>query len=132
MRMLPPCMPHSLIQRHAKAKAHMSEEQLLGYFVQLVVALAHVHAIGILHRDIKTTNVFLTGQGLLKLGDFGISKVRQTTRVHVSSTGRLLGMRRHGDPAAAPTAQAADPVMSCRQHACACWVAAAAVGGSDR
>lgn len=88
MLMLSPCtpctccphaMPHSLIQRHAKAKTYMSEEQLLGYFVQLVAALAHVHAIGILHRDIKTNNVFLTGQGLLKLGDFGISKVRRQT-----------------------------------------------------
>lgn len=65
----------SIIQRHVKAKEYMSEDQLLGYFVQLIAALAHVHQIGIMHRDIKTNNIFMTSQGLLKLGDFGISKV---------------------------------------------------------
>jgi serine/threonine protein kinase len=80
----PSTIPPSLIQRHAKARTYMPEDTLLGYFVQLVAALAHVHAVGILHRDIKTNNVFMTGQGLLKLADFGISKVRQTSaRVHV-------------------------------------------------
>lgn len=65
----------SLIQRHAKARTYMSEDQVLGYFVQLITALGHVHAVGIMHRDIKANNVFMTSQGLLKLGDFGISKV---------------------------------------------------------
>jgi len=65
----------SLIQRHVKARTYMSEEQLLGYFVQLVAALAHVHGLGIMHRDVKSNNIFLTSQGMLKLGDFGISKV---------------------------------------------------------
>lgn len=68
----------SVIERHAKAKTYMPEDQVLGYFVQLIAALAHVHGVGIMHRDIKTNNVFMTSQGLLKLGDFGISKVRRT------------------------------------------------------
>lgn len=44
-------------------------------FVQLASALAFVHANDILHRDIKSQNVFLTTAGMVKLGDFGIAKV---------------------------------------------------------
>ncbi|EGD77365.1 NEK/NEK8 protein kinase [Salpingoeca rosetta] len=42
---------------------------------QLFQGLAHVHSCGVLHRDIKSENIFMTSHGILKLGDFGISKV---------------------------------------------------------
>lgn len=64
-----------LLQQHAKAGTRLPEGQLLAYFVQLVAALAHIHGAGVIHRDLKTSNIFLTSQGLLKLGDFGIAKV---------------------------------------------------------
>ncbi len=49
-----------------------SEEQILDWFVQLALAIKHVHDRKILHRDIKTQNIFLTSKGEIKLGDFGI------------------------------------------------------------
>ncbi len=52
-----------------------TEDQILQWLVQLALALHHVHERGVLHRDLKTQNVFITGQGHLKLGDFGISKL---------------------------------------------------------
>lgn len=42
---------------------------------QLCDALSHVHAQRVLHRDLKSQNVFLTSSADLKIGDFGISKV---------------------------------------------------------
>uniref|UniRef100_A0A8C7D706 non-specific serine/threonine protein kinase n=1 Tax=Oncorhynchus kisutch TaxID=8019 RepID=A0A8C7D706_ONCKI len=37
-------------------------------------AVAHIHKAGILHRDIKTLNIFLTKTNLIKLGDYGLAK----------------------------------------------------------
>lgn len=52
------------------------EDQILDWFVQISLALKHVHDRKILHRDLKSQNIFLTGRGkLIKLGDFGIAKV---------------------------------------------------------
>jgi len=45
---------------------------------QLASALTYVHAECILHRDLKTANVFLTASGDIKLGDFGLSRTLST------------------------------------------------------
>uniref|UniRef100_F7ACS2 non-specific serine/threonine protein kinase n=1 Tax=Ciona intestinalis TaxID=7719 RepID=F7ACS2_CIOIN len=55
------------------------ERQVLSWFVQLCLALKHVHDRKILHRDIKTSNIFLTKSGAIKLGDFGIARVLNNT-----------------------------------------------------
>lgn len=47
--------------------------------LQLVMALEYVHKRRILHRDIKAANVFLTSSAVIKLGDFGISKILSET-----------------------------------------------------
>lgn len=57
---------------------------------QLCSALQHVHSQWVLHRDLKTHNVFLTSSGDLKLGDFGISKANYRHRVLPFAPTRLL------------------------------------------
>ena len=54
-------------------------------FFQTTLALKHIHDRKILHRDLKTQNIFLTQSKTIKLGDFGIAKVPCTwhSRVRV-------------------------------------------------
>jgi len=59
-----------------------SEAQLLEWFTQIVWALQALHQQKILHRDLKTQNIFLAGsrqQLAAKLGDFGVAKVLSST-----------------------------------------------------
>ena len=58
---------------------HFSQEQVLDWAIQLALALQHITAKRILHRDVKTQNVFLTADGLCKLGDFGIARTLAST-----------------------------------------------------
>lgn len=48
-------------------------------FLQICMAIKFLHDKRILHRDLKTANVFLTSKNVVKLGDFGISTVLQNT-----------------------------------------------------
>uniref|UniRef100_A0A8D0HUT4 non-specific serine/threonine protein kinase n=1 Tax=Sphenodon punctatus TaxID=8508 RepID=A0A8D0HUT4_SPHPU len=56
-----------------------SEDQILDWFVQISLALKHVHDRKILHRDIKSQNIFLTKGRTIQLGDFGIARVLNST-----------------------------------------------------
>lgn len=57
----------------------MPENQLLDWFVQMALAIKHIHDNKILHRDLKTQNIFMTSNQEIKIGDFGIARVLQHT-----------------------------------------------------
>ena len=62
------------LKRQKHKKIPLTEKEILNYLVQICLALNHIHKKKIIHRDLKSGNVFLTKSGLVKLGDFGIAK----------------------------------------------------------
>ena len=70
------CAGGDLYQRvKAQRGAPLPETTIVDWFTEILLGLKHVHDRKVLHRDLKTQNVFLTADGRCKLGDFGVSKV---------------------------------------------------------
>jgi NIMA (never in mitosis gene a)-related kinase len=63
------------IEKHKKNKSKFTEKQVLHMFIQTVRGLKALHDLKIVHRDIKCANLFLTKDGMVKLGDLNVSKV---------------------------------------------------------
>ena len=52
-----------------------SESDVVSMTIQLLLGLKYIHSCRLLHRDIKSANVFLTNKNIVKIGDFGLTKV---------------------------------------------------------
>lgn len=88
----------SAIRAQRASGAHFPEAQVLNWFAQLALALGHTHERRILHRDLKTQNVFLTKGHLIKLGDYG---KRGGGSAGVRAEPAAAAPGRHAEPAAA-------------------------------
>ncbi len=91
----------TLRQRIAQQPLRLDEVLDIG--VQVVDALEYAHSLGIVHRDIKTANIFLNERGQVKILDFGLAKLvtrapdpySDTTLAHpvdpATATGQAMG-----------------------------------------
>ncbi len=72
--------------RHLKTEARLSIHEAIDFVVQAAEALAQAHAAGVIHRDVKPANLFLSrgsdGSPHVKMLDFGIAKVVEETAQH--------------------------------------------------
>ena len=62
----------------------LDEKKVIDWAAQIALAIFYMHDKRILHRDIKTPNIFISDK-IVKLGDFGISKVLDE-KVDLAST----------------------------------------------
>ena len=56
--------------------------EALDYMIQLSDALYYAHQRGIVHRDVKPDNIYVMGDGTIKLGDFGIAQISDPSSIN--------------------------------------------------
>src|SRR5690348_7729313 len=83
----------SLEQRLCKGPVNL--RQGLDWAIALADALGKAHAAGIVHRDVKPSNIMISGNGHVKILDFGLAKLTQMEpsdpREHLTMDGRIVG-----------------------------------------
>lgn len=70
-------------------RGRLSTEEALDAMSQLCSAVLFAHRHGVIHRDIKPQNIFVTPDGTIKLGDFGIATFMNAS--HVTRTESVVG-----------------------------------------
>jgi NIMA (never in mitosis gene a)-related kinase len=70
----------NLIDKHVAAKKRLREDDIWSLFLQIALGLHYIHSKRVLHRDVKTANVFLCkgSRPVAKLGDLGVARVMST------------------------------------------------------
>ncbi|MFY7070009.1 serine/threonine-protein kinase [Nocardiopsis changdeensis] len=79
-----------------KERGGLTPDETLDFIGQAAQALAAAHARGVVHRDIKPGNLLVTGDGRLKLTDFGIA--RGDMSVTLTQTGMVMGTAQYISP----------------------------------
>jgi serine/threonine-protein kinase len=80
----------------------IDEKRAVGWVLQAAIALAEAHALGIVHRDVKPSNLFLgtrpDGSDVVKVLDFGIAKADALAKGTLTDTESLLGSPKYMSP----------------------------------
>ena len=77
-------------------RGRLPPEEVRGLALQAARGLAHAHAAGLVHRDIKPQNLLLRDDGTLKIADFGIARAAEGTAL--TQAGTVLGTAAYLSP----------------------------------
>ncbi|XP_035479779.1 serine/threonine-protein kinase Nek3 isoform X1 [Scophthalmus maximus] len=77
------CSGGDLLQRIRQQKtAQFCVDDILRWFAQMCAGAKHIHDKRVLHRDLKSKNIFLTDNGTIKLGDFGSACILNSSKAY--------------------------------------------------
>lgn len=79
-----------------RREGRLAPHRVVSIGAQLLHSLAEAHGFDIVHRDIKPTNIMVTADGLVKITDFGIARIRSSELK--TMTGIVLGSPRYMSP----------------------------------
>ncbi|KAM4017345.1 serine/threonine-protein kinase Nek11-like isoform 2-T2 [Anomaloglossus baeobatrachus] len=74
------------IQRQKDEGEDLTEGHVMEWFIQLLLGVNYLHERLVMHRDLKTKNIFLK-DGILKIGDFGVSRILVPSDMATTITG---------------------------------------------
>ena len=83
--------PGGTLERRLSAEGPLPPREAAGIAHLLAQALAHAHACGVLHRDVKPDNVLLAADGRPVLSDFGLARDLAASQSGPTRTGAMLG-----------------------------------------
>lgn len=66
-------MEHDLCGLLSNPEVKFTDSQIKCYMLQLLKGIEHCHSRGIIHRDIKSSNILVNNEGVLKIADFGLA-----------------------------------------------------------
>ncbi len=73
------------IVEHKSKKQLFEEKEIWSVLIQSIIGLKNLHHLNILHRDLKSANIFLTKKGEAKLGDMNVSKIAKNGMLYTQT-----------------------------------------------
>lgn len=92
------CSQGDLYEAIRLDRGPLQTEHVRRFMLQLIGAVEHMHTHGLYHRDIKPENIFLTHDGSMKLGDFGLTTQSQWSHEACVGSDRYMAPEQY-DPA---------------------------------
>ncbi|MFC5050377.1 serine/threonine-protein kinase [Rubritalea spongiae] len=86
------------LQKRIAREKKLSQREALSIAIRVLNGLSAVHALGVIHRDVKPANVLLGEGGCVKVTDFGVSKEAHEERLSLTMTGTAIGTMEYMSP----------------------------------